>query len=65
VELIHHRQYHTRQEARAEIFPYIEVFSTGNDVTPLSAICHQSSLRKWPTLLNEVSTDTGKVDHPS
>lgn len=26
VELIHARQYHTRQEARAEIFDYIEVF---------------------------------------
>lgn len=26
VELIHTRQYHTRQEARAEIFDYIEVF---------------------------------------
>jgi len=26
VELIHARQYHTRQEARTEIFDYIEVF---------------------------------------
>ena len=39
VELIHGRHSHTRQEARAEIFEYIEVFyNLGSAAIPLLAI---------------------------
>jgi putative transposase len=65
VELIHARQYHTRQEARAEIFDYIEVFTTGSDAILFLAIRRQLSLKKGLSRLNQVSTKHGKVQSDS
>lgn len=45
-ELTHHRRYQTRQEAKQEIFEYIECSITARDATQRSAIRHHWAMNK-------------------
>jgi hypothetical protein len=58
---VYHRHYMTRDNAKQDIFEYIEVFYNRRRDTPPSAITPRPSLKRGPLWLNQVSTDLGEV----
>ena len=57
-ELIYQKKYQTRQEAKQDIFEYIEVFSTARGCNLLCVTKHLLNMQKWiyKILLNANST---------
>lgn len=60
-EPIHHRRYVTREEAKREIFEYIEVFY--NRMRRHSTLGYYSpaELKRWRLWLNRVSMELGEL----
>jgi transposase InsO family protein len=59
-DMIPHRQYRTREEAKQEIFEYLEVFIIGSAATRPSAISRQRNLKQGWHLRNPVSMELGE-----
>ena len=60
-ERVNRVRYRTRDETRADLFDYIEVFITGNDAMVTLATSARLTSKGGQPDLSELSTETGQV----